>query len=75
MECELKCEIKKCLICDKYIEYSKQRIIVNHNHYHRCCLDNLWLRIDCCERYKIVNHFLEKQRKAKSILEWFGANI
>ena len=74
-ECEIKCEIKKCGICHKYIEYSNQRVFVNHNHYHRCCLDNLWLKIGTQERYKIIDHFIQEERKVKSFLEWFGYDV
>jgi len=72
---EVKCEIKKCGICHKYIEYSNQRVFINHNQYHRCCLDNLWLQIGTQERYKIIDHFIQEERKVKSFLEWFGYDV
>jgi len=71
-EYEIKCEIKQCLICNKVIEYTNQLVIVKHNHYHRCCLDKIWLQIEKMERYKIINHYLQEERKVKSFLEWFG---
>lgn len=71
-EYEIKCEMKKCCICKKYIEYSNQRVFVNHRHYHRCCLDNLWLQIGTEERYKIIDHFIQEDMKSKCFLKWFG---
>lgn len=72
---EIKCEIKQCMICHKFIEHTNQTVIVQHNHYHRCCLDKLWLQIDKMERYKILNLYLQEERKVKSFLEWFGYDV
>jgi len=74
-EYEIKCETKQCEICKRYIENSNQRVFVNHNQYHRCCLDNMWLQIAAQERYKIIDQFIQKERKVRSILDWFGYDI
>jgi hypothetical protein len=38
MEYELKCEIKRCQICNKWIEYSNTLMIIKHKHFHRDCI-------------------------------------
>lgn len=74
-EYEINCEIKKCLICQKYIEHSNQRILVEHNHYHRCCLDNMWLQIGTQDRYKMIHLFLKKKRENMEMRKWFGYDV
>lgn len=41
MEYEMKCEIRRCSICEEWIEYSKTRTIINRKHYHKNCLISL----------------------------------
>ena len=41
---QLKCEIKPCEICNEWIEYSKTLVIINHKHYHRRCILDLYLK-------------------------------
>lgn len=40
-EYEIKCEIRCCTICDKWIEHSKTRTIIKRKHYHRQCIISL----------------------------------
>lgn len=68
---EIKCEIKKCMLCRSYIEYTNQLIIISHNHYHRRCLDNAWLLIKNQDRWKIINDIAEKERRIELIKIWF----
>lgn len=58
---ELKCEIKPCCICLKWIEKSHQLAVINHNHYHGSCLDNLWLRTTRQNRYKILDKIVQHE--------------
>ena len=66
----LKCEIKKCDLCHKHIEKSNHLAIVNRNHYHNYCLDNLWLLLKKEERYNILDEIIQKQRRVNLIKRW-----
>lgn len=72
---EHKYEIKRCSICQKYIEFSNQLVVVEHTHYHRCCLDKLWLEIERDDRYRIINLFLKKKRENMAMRRWFGYDV
>lgn len=41
MEYELKCEIRCCLICGDWIEYTNKLVIINRKHYHKNCIISL----------------------------------
>lgn len=60
---ELKTEIKQCCICQKWIDKSHQLTIVNYNHYHCSCLDNLWLKITKQHRHKILDKIVQQDLK------------
>lgn len=40
-EYEIKCEIRRCSICEEWIEYSKTLAIIKRKHYHRQCIISL----------------------------------
>ncbi len=44
MEYQLKCEIKCCRICGDWIDWVKTLVIINHKHYHRQCILDLYLK-------------------------------
>lgn len=48
MEYQLNCEIKRCVICDKWIEQTNKLVIIKHKHYHKDCITYLLGRVSLC---------------------------
>ena len=57
------CSIQKCGICSRYCEDLKNIVIISHRQYCRSCMDQLWECLDKRTRYRLLDHFVQSQKK------------